>query len=117
MIRPILVAAALAAFPVALLARHNRLAKSVPGAAATVASPRSVRLWFTEKVNPKLSSIIVTAEAGTKAETGAVRGTDDPRSIAVEVTKPLATGKYSVAWRTAGDDGHSVRGTYTFTVQ
>ena len=41
---------------------------------------------------------------------------DDPLSIAADPAQPLGPGKYLVVWRTAGDDGHAVRGRYAFTV-
>jgi hypothetical protein len=117
MVRPIVIALTIAAAPTALVAWHNHLKKSAPAADEAVATPKEIRLWFAEKVNPKISSITVASETGPKAETGKVRGTDDPLSIAVDVSKPLAAGKYAVTWRTAGDDGHAVKGTYTFTVK
>jgi methionine-rich copper-binding protein CopC len=33
------------------------------------------------------------------------------------VTGTIADGTYTVAWQAAGDDGHLVKGTFTFTVK
>jgi len=43
-------------------------------------------------------------------------GRGDPLMIAVRVSKPLPAGRYTVAWRTAGSDGHPSRGTFSFVV-
>jgi hypothetical protein len=117
--RSFLLALGLAAAPAAtLFAFHNHLKKSVPAADETVAqSPKEVRLWFAEKVEPKFSSVSIAGADGAKAETGKARATDDPLSFAVDVVKPLASGSYTVTWRTAGDDGHAVRGTFKFSVK
>lgn len=97
---------------------HNRLVKSVPGAEEVVSGPpKEIRLWFTEKVEPKFSSVSLLKPDSTKVEAGKAHATDDPKSIAVEVTAPLAAGSYTVVWRTAGDDGHAVRGRYGFSVK
>ncbi|MGE0439120.1 MAG: copper resistance protein CopC [Gemmatimonadales bacterium] len=96
---------------------HNRLVKSDPAADSTVAPPKAIRLWFAEKVDAKLSSITVLTADSAKVEAGKARGTGDPKSIAVDLAAPLGTGAYQVIWRTAGDDGHAVRGRYAFKVQ
>ena len=112
-----LAAVALALPLAAGAALHNRLAKSVPAADETVAPPKEVRLWFTEKVEPKFSSITVMGTDSAKVETTKAIATDDPKSIKVDLTGAMAAGAYQVTWRTAGDDGHAVRGKYTFTVK
>ena len=103
--------------PMTAMALHNRLTKSIPGADETVGqSPKEIRLWFAEKVQAPFSSIGLLAADSSKIEIGKAHTTDDPLSIAAEVTKPLAAGKYVVVWRTAGDDGHAVRGKFAFMV-
>lgn len=115
-IRLALTLAALAA-PATAMAWHNHLTKSTPAADETVAqSPKEIRLWFAEKVQAPFSSVSLLTADSTKVETGKAHGTDDPLSIATEVAKPLAAGRYTVIWRTAGDDGHAVRGRFAFTV-
>lgn len=103
--------------PVAAFAFHNRLAKSLPAADSAEAAPKEIRLWFTEQVDPKLSSISLLRSDSSKVEIGKAGGTDDAKSIAAPVPTTLAPGGYIVVWRTAGDDGHAVRGKYPFTVK
>ena len=106
----------LAAVP-APAARHNRLVKAEPGVDSTVAkSPRQIRLWFKEPPELAVTSIRLSDAAATPIQTGGVQATDDKASIAVAVTAPLPSGKYTVTWKTAGTDGHVIRGSFGFTV-
>ncbi len=97
---------------------HNHLVKSLPAADETVApAPKEIRLWFAEKVEPKFSSVTLMKPDSTKLEVGKARATDDPKAIVVDVVAALPAGQYTVVWRTAGDDGHAVRGRYSFSVK
>jgi methionine-rich copper-binding protein CopC len=96
---------------------HFALQRSVPAADATVASPAEVRLWFTEAATDGSVGIRLLNAGGEAMETGApARDEADTRVYAVAVTKPLADGRYTVAWRGIGDDGHPVTGEFAFTV-
>jgi methionine-rich copper-binding protein CopC len=98
-------------------ARHNRLVKAEPGVDSTVAaSPKQVRLWFKEVPELAVSSIKLADAAARPYATGSVTATSDKTSIAVAVTVPLPAGKYTVTWKTAGVDGHVIRGSFGFTV-
>lgn len=109
--------AALIAAPATAVAWHNHLEKSLPAADSAGAAPKEVRLWFAEKVEPKFSSISLLKADSSKIEIGKAQGTDDPKSVSALVPAALAPGGYIVVWRTAGDDGHAVRGRYAFTVK
>lgn len=112
-----ILAATIAVVPVPAFGWHNHLTKSVPAADSAVAAPKEIRLWFAEQVNPKFSSISLLKADSSKVEIGKVAATDDPKSLAAPVTSTLSAGGYIVVWRTAGDDGHAVRGRYAFTVK
>lgn len=105
------------ALPASVVAMHNHLTRSAPAADESVAAPREIRLWFAEKVQPQFSSIGLLAADSSKIEIGKAHATDDPLSIAADLGTPLGAGKYIVVWRTAGDDGHAVRGKFAFTVK
>ncbi len=97
---------------------HNELTKSVPAAdAALPAPPKTIRLWFAEKVEPKFSSITLQKPDSTKIEIGKPQATDDPKSIVSDVPTSLPAGNYVIRWRTAGSDGHAVRGSFKFSVK
>ncbi|MBL8986243.1 MAG: copper resistance protein CopC [Gemmatimonadales bacterium] len=97
---------------------HNHLTKSIPAADEAVApAPKSIQLWFAEKVEPKFSSITLMTADSAKIALGAVAAGNEPKMLTAEIPSQLAAGKYLVRWRTAGDDGHAVRGTFAFTVK
>ena len=98
-------------------ARHNRLVKAEPAVESTVTkSPAEIRLWFKEPPELAVSSIKVADADGKAFATGEVKATDDKLSVAAPVTAPLPDGRYTVTWKTAGSDGHVIRGSFGFTV-
>ena len=95
---------------------HLQMIRSLPSADSTVTeSPSEVRLWFNERPELAVSRITVTGPDGAIAA-GRPQATDDTLSFAVGVPVSLAAGAYTVAWRTAGGDGHVLRGSYEFRV-
>jgi methionine-rich copper-binding protein CopC len=100
----------------ALGARHRRLTKSVPSANAVIhESPKMIQLWFSESTELSVSHVGLEGPSGS-VDLGNAEGTDDPKSFMAAVTSPLGEGEYRVSWRTAGDDGHVLRGEYFFNV-
>ena len=85
---------------------------------AIVAAPRSVSITFTEGVKVPLSGISIVKPDSTLIETLVIKGGADPATITGAVTKPLAPGKYVIKWKNgAADDGHLLRGAFSFTVK
>lgn len=98
-------------------ALHFALSRSVPAADATVASPAEVRLWFTEAAAENSASIRLVNAAGAAVETGeTTQAAADAPVYSIAVGRTLAAGRYTVAWRGIGDDGHVVQGEFAFTV-
>lgn len=99
-------------------AAHALLVSSDPAVGASLArAPTSVTITFTEKPDPKLSTIKVLDSNGdsvTSGPTAAVPGRPN------ELTVPLASlppGVYTVAWRTLSTvDGHLAAGSFAFGV-
>jgi len=95
------------------LAAHNRLVRSSPAVGATLSvSPSAIGLWFAEAPLLGFSSVTVTGPDGTVKVVKVT--TADDRSLIATLAQALAAGDYTVSWRTAGDDGHQVRGTRDF---
>jgi copper resistance protein C len=96
---------------------HFALSRSVPEADATVPSPSEVRLWFTQVAQPGSVAIRLVNPAGGAVPTSEpAPNADDGRVYHVGVSQTLAAGAYTVSWRGIGDDGHVVRGDFSFTV-
>ena len=125
MFRQSLTALALAAVPlVSSVARpagfHNHLLKASPAVDGQVAqAPTQIVLWFSEPPEVKLSSVKLrpAADTTTTIATGPVAPGPEAKTLQVPVTGKLMPGAYQVLYRTAGVDGHIVRGQYRFTLK
>jgi methionine-rich copper-binding protein CopC len=101
----------------ATAAFHFELKRSEPAANATVPSPAAVRLFFSEAPEDGSVGIRLIAPVGDPVETGEVTVDEhDATVFSVSVGRKLSVGTYTVSWRGIGDDGHVVRGDYTFEV-
>lgn len=96
---------------------HNHLVKSTPAAGAKLsASPKEVRLWFSERPTIAFTSVTLLRADSTKIVTIKAVAADDSMAAAAPLPTTLPPGAYLVTWRTAGKDGHAIRGTYGFTI-
>lgn len=95
---------------------HARLVSSNPARDATVSSPSTLRLTFSERMVPAFSSLeVVSASGAEQAVRTAV--SEDARTITGTPARPLAAGGYTVTWTIASSDGHRMTGSYGFTVR
>lgn len=107
---------ALVAATAAAVAAHMAVRKTMPEANAVLSeSPREVRVWFTQSPDPAVSRLRLESANGAVA-LGDTTVQDD-RSLMAALPSKLDAGTYTVHWRTAGDDGHTQRGDFAFTVR
>jgi methionine-rich copper-binding protein CopC len=100
----------------ALPQAHTKLEKSEPAAGAAVtAAPKEIQLWFNEKIDLAVSKIELTSPSG-KVELGPTHSMGD-KTLMAAISGRVTGGTYTVAWQTAGDDGHLSKGDFTFTVR
>jgi copper resistance protein C len=112
-----LVAGLVAVFTVGLAA-HLSVVKTMPADESYVSEPPGrVQIWFNQQPSPRISRLELRGPNEQEVELGKVEVHSEDRSISAAVPAPLAPGKYAVTWRSAGDDGHVMRGTFTFTVK
>jgi copper resistance protein C len=116
-----LVAAASAAVALAVLTTgspalaHNSLTKAVPAKNATLTEPPArIELSFLQKVDAK--QLVIEVADAQKAKVAADRPEADGKKGTLPLTGTLANGIYTVTYRVVSEDGHPVKGTYTFTV-
>jgi methionine-rich copper-binding protein CopC len=97
---------------------HAFLDHADPAVGAQVAaSPKVVRLWFTETIEPKFSKVEVTAAGGSTVKAGAVAlSPSDSSELDLPLAEPLAPGSYRVSWRVVSTDTHHTEGDFTFEV-
>ncbi len=76
--------------------------------------PHAVRIWFSEPIQPALSTIKVfdaTAQQIDKKDTYS----DGENKALLQVSLPsLSLGTYKVTWRVVSIDGHVTKGDFTF---
>jgi methionine-rich copper-binding protein CopC len=110
-----LAAAATVALGVATPASaHSTLLRTTPASGATVtAQVPEVTLVFSERVNQKFTTVVVTGPDGGAYARGGVRVVDESVHQALY---PTRSGAYHVTWRAVSADGHPVQGAFTFDV-
>lgn len=101
----------------ATVGAHLTVVKTAPGNETTLTEPPAqIQVWFNQQPSPRVSRLEVRGPDGEVA-LGRVEINRQERSISAPVKGPLPPGKYEVTWRTAGDDGHVMRGTFVFSFQ
>lgn len=97
---------------------HALLETAVPPVGGAVrASPKEIRIKFSEAVEPRFSGITLATEAGVAQPTGKP-GLDpaDASVLIVTIDQPLKPGVYAVTWHAVSVDTHKTRGSFNFTV-
>jgi copper resistance protein C len=114
--------AALAVLAMGVLASsadaHPKLMSVSPAAdVSSKASPKEIRLNFSEGVIAKFSGLELKDEAGKTITTGVpVNDTGDRSQLVVPLPAPLMAGRYTVTWHAVSEDTHRVKGEYSFEV-
>lgn len=96
---------------------HAALMTAMPAANVQLRTlPGEVRLTYSEPIEPRFAIVSVENSRGTAETSGAPsRAPGDPRTLVVPL-KHLKPGWYLVFWRVIAQDGHPVRGAYTFAL-
>jgi copper transport protein len=115
--RALLVAVLAALLLPAFAFAHAALLKTTPSASVTVNRPPThVSLVYSEAVEPRFAIVSVTDVLGNQLTSGPpTRSTRNADELVVPVQK-LREGWYLVFWRVISEDGHPVRGAFTFAV-
>ena len=98
---------------------HAILLRSDPAKDAVLpVAPDQVRMWFSEDLNPALSTAVVVNGANTHVDMGDAHvSLSDPTEMDVSLKPNLPPAAYVVVWRTdSTEDGHVLVGSFLFTV-
>jgi copper resistance protein C len=95
---------------------HLTLQRSAPEAGSTLTSPREIRLWFSQRPQRGSTSLSLTGPGGSVPLGPIQEDPEDDRSFAAAIPSPPGPGSYRVSWRTMAQDGHVIRGEFTFAV-
>jgi methionine-rich copper-binding protein CopC len=99
------------------LSAHLAVVKTMPANESTITDPPArIQVWFNQQPSPRISRLEMRG-AGGEVALGKLEVDRQDRSISAAVAGSLAAGNYEVSWRTAGDDGHVMRGTFTFVLE
>lgn len=106
----------LIAAAVAAVSAHMAVSKTMPEADAVLSTPPAeIQVWFTQAPDPVVSRLVLDGASGEITLSELDIRSD--RSLHAAVPSTLAPGSYTVRWRAAGDDGHTQRGEFSFTVR
>lgn len=104
---------------------HSKVVASTPAEGATVKSPRTLSLTFSEAMLPPTvaASIVMTAMPGVENHGEMVirnfttAWSNDNKTVTLNLRQPLKAGDYDLRWQGAGADGHRMNGTVRFIVR
>lgn len=112
--RTIAIATAVLAAGAAPAFGHAAIKTRTPTPGSTVSNVRTVSISFKEAV---VTGKISLTHNG-KTVTAKSSGLNTKKTAVVETfSKKLAAGTYKVSWRVKADDGHTEKGTWTFTAR
>jgi hypothetical protein len=95
---------------------HALLDHATPLVGSTVRSaPRSISLWFTQKLEAAFSSIEVRDAGGVRVDVSKAKVGGDG-TLLLTGLKVLPPGTYQVHWRVLSVDTHTTEGNFTFSV-
>jgi methionine-rich copper-binding protein CopC len=96
---------------------HAFLDHASPAVGSKVhASPTSVRVWFSQNLEPAFSSIKIEDAKGNPIA-AADKAVDPSDRTMLRVSVPaLAPGSYRVVWRVLSIDSHVTTGDFTFEI-
>lgn len=96
---------------------HAFLDHAQPAVGSTMHdSPASVRLWFTQQLEPAFSRVRVEDATGKAIDKSDSHVDDADRSLLAVDLPSLPPGTYRVRWRVVSVDTHVTEGDFTFTI-
>lgn len=105
------------ALPLRAASAHPRLLKATPAAESRSAeAPRQIALTFNESLDLALTRVTVLRDGASLRPDSLHLANGDDKTVVASLGAALAPGRYTVRWQVTGDDGHPVRGEYTFVV-
>jgi copper resistance protein C len=97
---------------------HAFLDHSDPTVGSTVTnSPREVKIWFTQELEPAFSSVQVQEAQGKEVDKKDVHLDEKNKSLLIVSLPKLAPGIYSVNWHVVSVDTHRTQGHFEFTIK
>jgi methionine-rich copper-binding protein CopC len=93
---------------------HSEFERAQPAAGSTVRpAPREVTIWFSQRLEPALSSMTVRNASGQRVDAGKAEVSGNVMRVPL---KQIGPGSYRVDWRVLSVDTHRTRGNFSFRV-
>ena len=99
---------------------HAHLVRADPAVNDTIAAtPKTVRLWFSEPVELGLSHVKIVRVGGDTVKTSGLRreGSEATTAALDLSAPPTAPGTYVVTYHVVARDGHPTTGSYNFVLK
>jgi copper transport protein len=95
---------------------HARLIRSQPAANARLKEvPKLVELWFSEDLEPTMSTITVTDQSGKRVDKNNAAAAEGNKKLQIDL-EDLGSGTYTVEWKALATDQHTMKGKFIFNV-
>lgn len=96
---------------------HARLIRSEPAANAKLKqAPKLVELWFSEDLEPTMSTVTVTDQSGQRVDKNNATVAEGNKKLQIDL-EDLGSGTYTVDWKALSTDQHTMKGKVTFSVE
>ncbi len=98
---------------------HAFLDHAEPKVGSTITnSPRELKLWFTQNLEPAFSSVQVQdAQGKPEVDKKDVHLDEKNKSLMIAALPHLPAGTYTVIWRVVSTDTHRTQGRFKFTIK
>ena len=97
---------------------HAFLDHADPKVGSTVAeSPPTVKLWFTQDLEPAFSTLAVQDAQGKQVDKKDAHLDDKNRQLFIVSLPKLPAGDYTVNWHAVSEDTHKTQGSFKFTIK
>lgn len=99
-------------------AAHSSLDRSEPKDGTTLKmAPNEIRMWFTEPIKARLSTIEVRDAEGKQIDQRDLRADkNEPALVRLSLSARLGPGAYKVIWSAVAQDLHVTKDSFTFRI-
>ena len=80
-------------------------------------SPTTIKLWFTQNLEPVFSSVVVQDAKGNEVDKKDMHQDASDKSLLIVSVPSLPDGTYTVIWHVVSEDTHRTQGRFKFTVK
>jgi methionine-rich copper-binding protein CopC len=84
---------------------------------AIASSPKEIKLWFTQDIEPVFSSIKVENAHGGEVDKKDTHADPKSKSLLAVSLPELPPGTYTVTWHVVSVDTHKTQGHFEFTIK